>query len=152
MRKVHFTLGDKGGIGKSFIAALMAQYIGDNIEGAKLICLDMDMKNHTFSRYETLRAELIDVRTEGDIDRSKFDLLINRIATSDDDAIIIADVGGNVYVSMTDYMRVNEVYEMIMGMGVEIVLHVPIVKIMPCICIIAWQEFFSPDGFASAGW
>lgn len=127
MRKLHFTLGDKGGIGKSFIAALMAQYITDNVEGAKLICLDMDMKNATFSRYETLGAELIDVRTDGDIDRSKFDLLINRIVTADEDATIIADVGGNVYVPMTDYMRVNEVYEMIMNQDTEIILHVPIV-------------------------
>ncbi len=127
MRKLHFTLGDKGGIGKSFIAALMTQYIMDNTEGAKLLCLDLDMKNATFSRYETLGAELIDVRTEGDIDRSKFDILINRIATADENAIIIADVGGNVYVPMADYMRVNEVYEMILGMGVEIILHIPIV-------------------------
>ncbi len=127
MRKLHYTLGDKGGIGKSFIAALMAQYITDNVEDAKLICLDMDMKNATFSRYETLGAELIDVRTDGDIDRSKFDLMINRVMTADEDAIIIADVGSNVYVPMTDYMRVNEVYEMVMNQGVEIMLHIPIV-------------------------
>lgn len=127
MRKLHMAVGDKGGIGKSFVAALMAQYIIDNVIDAKLVCLDLDMKNHTFSRYEVLGAELIDVRTDGDIDRSKFDILINRIAMSDDDTIIIADVGGNVYVPMTDYMKVNEVYEMIMNMGVEIILHVPIV-------------------------
>jgi len=127
MKKVHFTLGDKGGIGKSFIAALMAQYIMDNVIDAKPICLDLDCKNKTFSRYAALNVEMIDVRTNDDIDRSKFDLLANRILAAPDDAIIITDVGGNVYVPMADYMRVNEVYEMLMSAGVEIILHVPIV-------------------------
>ena len=127
MRKLHLTLGDKGGIGKSFIAALMAQYIIDNVDGPKPICLDLDMKNRTLSRYSELNVELIDMRTDGDIDRSKFDILINRVASANDDDTIIVDVGGNVYVSMTDYMRVNEVYEMIMSIGVEIILHIPIV-------------------------
>jgi len=127
MRKLHFTLGDKGGIGKSFVAALMAQYLIDTFVGVKPICIDMDMKNKTLSRYSELDVQLIDVRTEGDIDRSKFDILINRIDRAAEDDVIIVDVGGNVYVSMTDYMRVNEVYEMIMDRGVEVILHVPIV-------------------------
>ena len=127
MRKLHFTLGDKGGIGKSFVAVLMAQYLIDTFVGVKPICIDMDMKNKTLSRYLELDVQLIDVRTEGDIDRSKFDILINRIDRSAEDDVIIVDVGGNVYVSMTDYMRVNEVYEMIMERGVEVILHVPIV-------------------------
>ena len=127
MRKLHLTLGDKGGIGKSFIAALMAQYIRDNVTNAKSICIDMDMKNRTLSRYTELGVELIDVRTGGDIDRSKFDLMINRIDEAGENDVIIVDVGGNVYISLTDYMRVNEVYEMIAARGVEILLHVPIV-------------------------
>ncbi len=127
MRKLHLTIGDKGGIGKSFIAALMAQYIRDNITNGKPICIDMDMKNKTFSRYMELGVELIDVRTAGDIDRSKFDLMINRIDEAGENDVIIVDVGGNIYISLTDYMAVNEVYEMIAERGVEIVLHVPIV-------------------------
>ncbi len=127
MRKLHLTLGDKGGIGKSFIAALMAQYIRDNVTNAKSICIDMDMKNRTLSRYTELGVELIDVRTGGDIDRSKFDLMINRIDEAGENDVIIVDVGGNVYISLTDYMRVNEVYEMIAARDVEIILHVPIV-------------------------
>ena len=127
MRKLHFCLGDKGGIGKSFIAALMAQHVRDNVIGSKPICIDMDMKNKTLSRYSELGVELIDVRTEGDIDRSKFDLMINRIDEAGEDDVIIVDVGGNIYISLTDYMRVNEAYEMIAARDVEILLHVPIV-------------------------
>ncbi len=48
MRKLHLTLGDKGGIGKSFIAALMAQYIRDNVVGVKPICIDMALYTTIF--------------------------------------------------------------------------------------------------------
>lgn len=127
MAKLFLTLGDKGGIGKSFIAALMTQYIIDNIPDLKPVCLDLDMKNRTFARYETLGVEMIDVRTEGDIDRSKFDLLVNRIIHAKDNEIVIADVGGNVYVPMTDYLKVNEIFELMLAVGVEVVMHIPIV-------------------------
>lgn len=127
MAKVYLSLGDKGGIGKSFIAALMTQYIMDNLPEARPVCLDLDMKNKTFSRYEGLGVELIDVRTDGDIDRSRFDLLVNRIVQAKDNEVIIADVGGNVYIPLTDYLKVNEIYEMLLAIGTEIVLHVPIV-------------------------
>lgn len=78
MAKLYLTLGDKGGIGKSFIAALMAQYIVDNMTETRPVCIDMDMKKRTFSRYKVLGVELIDVRSGGDIDRSKFGLLVRR--------------------------------------------------------------------------
>ncbi len=45
MAKVHMAMGAKGGIGKSFIAALMAQYLIDNVAGCKPICIDLDFKN-----------------------------------------------------------------------------------------------------------
>lgn len=127
MPTLHITLGDKGGIGKTFVATLMAQYLSDTLADMVPYCIDLDPKNKTFSRYKSLDVKLIDVRTDGDIDRSKFDLLVNRIVGAREDEVIIADVGGNVYVSMTDYMRVNEVYELITSHGVQVVLHVPIV-------------------------
>ncbi len=127
MGKLYLTLGDKGGIGKSFVAALMTQYILDNKTDIRPVPIDLDCKNRTLSRYEGLDVELIDVRTDGDIDRSKFDLLVNRIVSAKEDEIVIADVGGNVYVPMTDYMKVNQIYELLMSMGVDITLHIPIV-------------------------
>ena len=121
------TLGDKGGIGKSFIAVLLAQYYLDNMTNPNLTCLDMDPKNHTFSRYSDLKVDRIDVQTNGDIDRVKFDLFVNRVMNAGDDAEVIVDVGGNIYISLTDYLRVNEVLRMIASAGMEVVLHVPIV-------------------------
>ena len=63
MAKVYLSLGDKGGIGKSFIAALMTQYIMDDLPEARPVCLDLDMKNKTFSRYEGLSNDRFVLRS-----------------------------------------------------------------------------------------
>lgn len=127
MLRLHMTLGDKGGIGKSFIASLMAQYYLDNVTNVNLTCLDLDPKNRTFSRYAGLDVDFIDVQSDGDIDREKFDLFVNRVVSAGDDGEVIADVGGNIYISLTDYLRVNEVLQVFIAMGVQVILHVPIV-------------------------
>ena len=127
MARLHMTLGDKGGIGKSFIAALMAQYYLDNITDVNLTCLDLDPKNTTLSRYAELGVEHLDVQTNGDIDREKFDVFVNRVMEMRDGGVLIADVGGNIYISLTDYLRVNEVFQLMAAGGVDINLHVPIV-------------------------
>lgn len=127
MARLHMTLGDKGGIGKSFIAALLAQYYLDNVVNVNLTCLDMDPKNKTLSRYTGLQVEHIDVQSNGDIDRKKFDIFVNRVLGTDDEGEIIVDVGGNIYISLTDYLRVNEVFQLLILNGVDVILHVPIV-------------------------
>ena len=127
MAKLHLTLGDKGGIGKSFIASLMAQYYRENMPGVQVDCLDMDPKNKTLSRYGDLNVTLIDVQTDGDIDKKKFDIFVNRVLDAPDDGVVIADVGGNIYISLTDYLRVNEILELLMENGVEVTLNIPIV-------------------------
>jgi hypothetical protein len=53
--------------------------------------------------------------------------MINRIDGAGENDVVIVDVGGNIYISLTDYMSVNRAYEMIAARGVEILLHVPIV-------------------------
>lgn len=127
MPRLHMTLGDKGGIGKSFIAVLLAQYLLDNVTNVNLTCLDLDPKNQTLSRYSGLDVDFIDVQSNGDIDRVKFDIFVNRVMAAGHDDEVIADVGGNIYITLTDYLRVNEIFQMMIAGGVEVILHVPIV-------------------------
>ncbi len=61
--------------------------------------------HHTFSRYAGLDVNLLDVESNGDIDKSKFDVFINRIDSADPDDIMIVDTGGNIYLALTDYLN-----------------------------------------------
>ena len=46
---VHMVMQGKGGVGKSFIAMLLAQHFKRN--GDSVICADTDPVNRTFSKY-----------------------------------------------------------------------------------------------------
>ncbi len=126
MARVNLVLGAKGGIGKSFIAALMAQYMIDNFIDKSVTCIDLDFKTQTFSKYRGLDVDLVDIETDGEIDRTKFDVLVTRIAESQPDDVFVVDTGGNIYLSLMNYIKTNDVANFIMDMGHELLLHIPI--------------------------
>src|SRR5450432_1103610 len=56
---VHVVLQGKGGVGKSFISAILAQYF--RTKSAPVHCLDTDPVNATFAQYRLLEAEHLKV-------------------------------------------------------------------------------------------
>jgi CO dehydrogenase nickel-insertion accessory protein CooC1 len=52
MAKIHMVLQGKGGVGKSFIAAMLAQYKAR--KGQIPLCIDTDPVNATFHGYKAL--------------------------------------------------------------------------------------------------
>jgi hypothetical protein len=52
---IHLTLQGKGGVGKSLVASILAQYFRHR--NAEIHCLDTDPVNQTLSQYTELRAE-----------------------------------------------------------------------------------------------
>ena len=53
MSIVHFILQGKGGVGKSVVAALLAQYLHD--KNVTVRCVDADPLNKTLAGFEALR-------------------------------------------------------------------------------------------------
>ncbi|MDR1613556.1 MAG: hypothetical protein LBT97_12360 [Planctomycetota bacterium] len=126
MALINVTLGTKGGIGKSFVAALLAQYLMDNVLAKSPICVDLDYVTQTFANYRGLEVQYIDLETDGDIEKRKFDTFVYRIADAEDDDVFVIDCGGNTYKALMNYMTVNNVFNMLLDMGNIIILHVPI--------------------------
>ena len=63
MANVHMILQGKGGVGKSFIAAVLAQYM--NAMDKKPLCIDTDPVNATFHGYKALNVHKLEIM-EGD--------------------------------------------------------------------------------------
>ena len=124
MNKVHMMLQGKGGVGKSTSAALLAQYKKDQL-GTAALCLDIDPQNRTFSGWKGLGVEHIDIASHGDVDRDRFDLLMNAIAKSRKDVIV--DTGSNGYLGLTSYMISDGVPEGITALDRELVIHTVII-------------------------
>ena len=54
MAKIHFILQGKGGVGKSMISSLLAQYKLD--QGESITCIDTDPVNASFNAYKALNV------------------------------------------------------------------------------------------------
>ncbi|MFZ0929231.1 MAG: conjugal transfer protein TraL [Syntrophobacteraceae bacterium] len=118
--KVHMTLQGKGGVGKSFICALLAQY--KIAKGPTPLCVDTDAVNGTFHGFGALNVVKLDILEGKEINRGKFDKLFELIVENDgNDAIV--DSGASTFVPLWHYMTGNNVPELLAGMGRELVIH-----------------------------
>jgi CO dehydrogenase nickel-insertion accessory protein CooC1 len=79
---IHLTLQGKGGVGKSLVASVLAQYLRD--KGKEVRCIDTDPVNRTFAQYGALAADRLNLRDEHNrIEQRAFDSLIERFLTED---------------------------------------------------------------------
>lgn len=119
MAKIHMILQGKGGVGKSVVAALLAQYKAE--KGHKTLCIDTDPVNATFHAYQALDVHQIALLEEDEIVPRRFDALVEIIAPSECDVII--DNGASAFVPLTHYLISNQVPAILAKMGHELVIH-----------------------------
>lgn len=124
MPSVHMMLQAKGGVGKSTCVALLAQYLRDHLDRPAL-CLDTDPSNKTFTAWRSLGVKHIDIAVAGDLEKSRFDLVIGEIAASDRDVVI--DNGASGFIPITSYMAANDLGLVLEGMERELILHTVVV-------------------------
>ena len=124
MKEVHFVLQGKGGVGKSFISSMLAQYLMKK-HGEHVKCYDTDPVNQTFSQYKALNVETVNILTEHQtIDSSKFDSLIESIINYD--GISIIDNGAATFVPLMQYLAENDVINLLLESEIIVITHVPL--------------------------
>jgi len=95
----------KGGVGKSFIAATLAQY--KQSKGHAPLCIDTDPVNATFHAYTALDVQRLQIMEDDEINPKSFDDLIELVAGSVTDVII--DNGASAFVPLSHYPISNQV-------------------------------------------
>lgn len=124
MQDIHFIVQGKGGVGKSFIASLLAQFFAEH-KSTDVMCFDTDPVNQTFSRYQALNVQTIDILDEhNNIDGSKFDVLMNTLLTENGSAIV--DNGAATFIPLMSYLKENDAIDMLKDSGAEVYFHIPI--------------------------
>lgn len=119
MKKVHFILQGKGGIGKSFVSALIAQYIQQ--EDPDVLCLDTDPVNATFSSFPGLKVKPLELMEDNSIDERRFDDMMEEIFNSESNVVI--DNGAASFTPLSSYLLDNEAFSAIQEAGKEVVIH-----------------------------
>ncbi|AFN36173.1 putative transfer origin protein, TraL [Taylorella equigenitalis ATCC 35865] len=126
MKQVHIVLQGKGGVGKSLVALVLAQYLKD--KGNEVICFDADPVNQTLYKFPSLNVKLINLlKEDGFIDNSSFDSIFDELLKSSEDTQFVIDNGSGSFIPLISYLKENEVQEVINTIGAELVFHIPII-------------------------
>lgn len=123
MANVHLTLQGKGGVGKSMIAAVIAQYKKE--KGSRVVCIDTDPVNATFEGFESLDVKRLEIMDRDEINSRNFDTLIEWIATEPADDFVI-DNGASSFVPLSSYLISNGVPDMLADMGHKVIVHIAV--------------------------
>lgn len=119
MAKIHLVLQGKGGVGKSMVAATMAQY--KLSQHQRVLCIDTDPVNATLSGYRKLNVQRMDLIDRDEINTRHFDAVVEWMLTAESDVII--DNGASSFVPMSHYLLSNQVPALLQEMGHELVIH-----------------------------
>jgi hypothetical protein len=121
MKQLHMILQGKGGVGKSYVASLLAQhYMARSITP---ICIDTDPVNATFAGYKSLPVNRLELMVGDDLDPRAFDQLVEQVMGADDNSIIIVDNGAATFVPLCAWMLENGAVSFFKDAGVELILH-----------------------------
>lgn len=119
MARIHITLQGKGGVGKSVVATVVAQYLAS--KGTRPLCIDIDPVNATFHGYQALDVQRLQIMEDDEIKSRKFDALIELLASLSSAAVI--DSGASSFVPLSHYLISNQVPSLLAEMGHELVVH-----------------------------
>lgn len=118
---VHFNLQGKGGIGKTYTSALLAQWIEEVAPGT-MDGYDADQENASFFAYKGLSVKPIDVmRKDRTIDRKMFDQMLLEIFESRKN--IVVDTGANTFSPLMSYLLENDFFTILMQPGKKVYIH-----------------------------
>lgn len=117
---VHLVLQGKGGVGKSFVAALLAQYLRD--KARNLLAIDTDPVNATLAGYKALGAALVNIRDGDTISLHAFDSLVEQIVGHEGDVVV--DNGSSSFLPLTAYIAQNDLMTVLAEQGRRVVIHV----------------------------
>lgn len=116
---IHLSLQGKGGVGKSLIASIVAQYYA--YRGAEVQCIDTDPVNQTLSQYRALKAQHLKLLTNGNVDQRGFDQLMERLLT--EEGVFVVDSGASTFIPLWSYILENNVLELLLNAGRLLYVH-----------------------------
>ena len=117
---VHLSLQGKGGVGKSLVASLLAQYFRDR-KGMSVRCIDADPVNQTLAQYKELGAERLDLMREGSVDQRAFDGLMESLLT--ESGTFIVDNGASTFIPLWNYVLENNAIALLKAAGRWVFVH-----------------------------
>jgi len=123
-QNLNIILQGKGGCGKSYISALLMQYIQD--KHGNLVGVDTDPSNRTLADIKSLDVMSLELMQDNQISVSKFDdLTMYLLGLKDKD--VVMDVGATTFLPLVNYLLESDIINLILSNQYNITLHIPVV-------------------------
>lgn len=119
MKNVHVTLQGKGGVGKSLVSSLIAQYL--RAKGEPVTVVDTDPVNATLAGYKAFDTKRLELMEGGSLIERNFDQLIEQVV--EDDSHFVIDNGASSFIPLSYYMAENDAINVIGDHGKQVVIH-----------------------------
>jgi len=116
---IHLSLQGKGGVGKSLISSILAQYFMHR--SLPVQCIDTDPVNRTLSQYKGLDVQQLRLLRDGSIDQRGFDALMEIILTTE--KIFVVDNGASTFIPLWNYFLENNVPALLKDAGKQLYVH-----------------------------
>lgn len=113
------TLQGKGGVGKSYVSALIAQY--KQAQGHAVTCVDTDPVNSSFSQYQPFAARRLDLMDGSRVNERQFDTLMEWLFTEEGDFIV--DNGASCFIPLSTYLIENQAIHLLAEADRQVVVH-----------------------------
>src|SRR2546430_9285760 len=110
---IHLSLQGKGGVGKTLISSMLAQYFlkrGDRVQ-----CIDTDPLNHTLAQYKGLPVQPLRLLRGSRINERKFDSLVDQVLS--ENGIFVVDNGASTFLPLWNYILENNVLRLLSDAG-----------------------------------
>lgn len=122
---IHFVMQSKGGVGKSVVSSLMAQYLSKKVSNLSII--DIDPNNKTLASYKSLNVKQIDIIKDDEniVDQSKFDVFLQDFLQSENSTFLV-DTGSGEYLPLNNYLTIMGIADIIRDFGKTMYIHIPI--------------------------
>lgn len=117
---LHLTLQGKGGVGKTLVSTLIAQYLLS--KDTAPLCIDTDPVNRTFSGFTAMDVKPLDIMEKDQVNIRNFDNLIEMIMESKNECVI--DNGAASFIPLTAYLKENDIFQFLSTKGFTIYIHV----------------------------
>lgn len=118
---VNLILQGKGGVGKSFVSSMLAQYFLD-YKNIDFIGADTDPVNKSFAGIDRLNVAQINIMENMNIIQSKFDDLFERIINLNESTFVI-DNGAATFPPLIKYIDDNGIIDMFDEMERPVFIH-----------------------------
>ena len=160
-RSAHFVLQGKGGVGKSLIASLVAQYLTDR--GRLEACFDTDPVNGSLQTIPALHARPVALLAGDQLNVRSVDQLVQAIVAAKADVVV--DNGAASFLPLSRYLVENDIAAVLADHATRMVLHTVVTgggngldtlkgldalvgHFVPGAAIVVWvNEFFGPARF-----